>query len=801
MRTRRNLAAIGLLVVLVTVFFAKELFTDATLVTFRLDNVYPWLAEATREDLSAPSVTSDCTLSYYPRRVFATEMIRQGKMPFWNPHQFCGTPFFANYQSAVFYPVNLAIYWADPATQMDIFLYVHFLIAAVFTFLLGRKLGLSLQASTIASLAFTFCSFLVTRYGQPTLVSTAAWLPAVFYFAEHLLASPDLRRAGFLGLALAMTVLAGFPQLVLFVLYAVGLYVLLRVFLNRAATRRVRVATLVLLALSGAAACLVCAFQLLPTYELGTFSYRKLLPYGMILSSAHTKFVALKYFIPDILGDPLGIGVISKALTAADQGPSFARNYVGTTGYVGVLPLVLALLALVRPNRRMLPFVALGAVALLAVFGTPLLRLFYHVLPGFNFSRIDRVVVIYMFSVSVLAGYGFDAARAGGGRLRLVMCGAGFMVFAALLVLWLRHSGMEMILKQAGDAFSLKECMAYASGKMLLFLVLAALSGTLLVLMGLRWLGQRALFIAALAIVLLDLVPAAAKFKVSQPAGAILPPSSVVNNLTGDRGLWRIAKFRNDVLPANLATLVGIDDVHGYDALNVRHYIEVLGALDSSLIDVSNAALRRRIGPIGLEAALDSRVLDLLNVKYVLRLTRGEGSRRIVATRVNEDFLPRAFLVEAPRFLPTYEQVLARMKTAEFDPRREVLLRGDGGEAATAAGGAVAPGSGGEPGPAEIVKYDATDLEITAEARTRCYLVVSDVYYPGWRAFVDGREAPILRADYAFRAVELRPGRHVVRMTYRPPLFTVGLLFSTAGVALLAVMISSERRRTGGGRK
>jgi uncharacterized membrane protein YfhO len=138
------------------------------------------------------------------------------------------------------------------------------------------------------------------------------------------------------------------------------------------------------------------------------------------------------------------------------------------------------------------------------------------------------------------------------------------------------------------------------------------------------------------------------------------------------------------------------------------------------------------------------------------------------------------------------------MKTPEFDPRREVLLRG---EAAEPGGGVVVAVPGGEPGPAEIVKYDATDLEITAEAHARCYLVVSDVYYPGWRAFVDGREAPILRADFAFRAVELQPGHHLVRMTYRPPLFTVGLLFSTGGVALLVVMISSKRRRADGGQK
>lgn len=791
MRNRKDLAAIGLLAILVTIFFARELFTDATLVTFRLDNVYPWLAEASREDLSEPSVTSDCTLSYYPRRVFATEMMRQGKIPFWNPHQFSGTPFLANFQSAVFYPVNLAIYWADPATQMDLFLWIHFLVAAVFTFLLGRKLGLSLQASVVSSLSFTFCGYMVTRYGQPTLVSTAAWLPAVFYFAEHLVSAPGLRRAGLLGLAFTMTILAGFPQVVLFVLYSGCLYVLLRVLLERGASLRARLATLALLALAGVTACLVAAFQLLPTYELGTFSFRKLLPYSMILSSAHTGFVALKYFIPDILGDPLGIGVISKALGAgADQGPRFAHNYVSTVGYVGVLPLLLAVLAVTRPTRKMVPFVLLAAIALLAVFGTPLLRLFYSVLPGFNFSRIDRVVVIYMFGAAVLAGYGLDAARAGVGRLRLVLCGAGLMVLAALLVLWLRQSGMEAILKQAGGAFSLRECLAYASGKMLLFLVLAAASGTLLVLMGLRWFSQRVLFIAALVIVLADLLPAASKFKVSQPADSILPPSAVVESLAGQSGRWRIAKFRNDVLPANLATLAGIDDAHGYDALNVRHYLEVLGALDSSLIDISNAALRRRVGPISAEAALDSRVLDLLNVRYVLSLTRGDNQRPRVVVRENQDALPRAFLVEAARFLPTYGEVLARMKTADFDPRGEVLLVGEG---------AVDPGSGGEPGAAEIVKYDAGDIEIRAEAAAGCYLMVSEVYYPGWRAQVDGKEAPVLRADYAFRAVRLEPGRHLVRMTYRPPLFTVGLVFSTAGLALLAVMIHSRRGLASGG--
>lgn len=800
MRSRADLVAVAFLVVLVTLFFAKELFTDATLVTFRLTNVFPWLAEATPQQISEPSVTSDCALSYYPRRVFATEMIRQGKIPFWNPHQFCGTPFFANFQSAVLYPVNLAIYWLDPPTQMDVFLYIHFLIAAVFGYLLGRKLKFSREASVISSLAFTFCGFMVTRFGQPTLVSTASWLPAVVYFAEHLVESPTWRRAGLLAVALSLCILAGFPQLVLFVLYSVFVYVFLRVLLDGGSSRRRKAVTLLLLAVSAGSACFICAFQLLPTYELSTFSYRKVLPYSMILSSAHHPLVAFKYFIPDILGDPLDISVISKGLVTVGQGPRFAQNYVSTTGYIGILPLVLGILALARPGRRQVPFAVLSGLALLAVFGTPLLHLFYRILPGFNFSRIDRLDVVFMFGFSILAGYGFDAARSERSRGRLLSCGAGLMVFAALLVLWLRNSGLDLILKETGASLTLNGYFAYASGKMLWFLVLAAASGTVLVLASLKWLSRRNLFLAAIVILLADLLTNGVKFKVSQPSGQILPASRMVEALSSDRGEWRIAKYRNDVLPANLATLIGIDDVHGYDALNVRHYLEVLGALDSSLVDVSNAALRRRIGPITSEAALDSPILDLLNAKYVLSTVATDPDKRRIGTavkgprqavaQINNDFLPRAFLVSSARYFPTDEAVLAYMKAGGFDPRREVLLVGQslsGGETTDL-----------EPGRAEIVKYDETGLVVEVEARTRCFLVVSDVFYPGWRVRVDDARGTLLRADYAFRAVQVEPGVHRVSMTYKPPLFTIGLLFLAAGVALVAVMISSRQRSNPG---
>ncbi|HVP58383.1 MAG TPA: YfhO family protein, partial [bacterium] len=768
----------------------------ATLVTYRLANAFPWLSEATRDDLSKPSVTSDCTLSYYPRRVFATAMMRQGKIPFWNPHQFCGTPFFANFQSGVFYPINLAIYWLPPTTQMDIYIYVHFLIAAIFGYLLGRKLKLSVEGSLVSSLTFTFCGFMVTRYGQPTLVSTASWLPAIIYFGEHLVEAPSLRRAGLLALALSMCVLAGFPQLVLLAFYSGFLYIVLRVTTAGTLAGRRQGQTLALAGAAALVAILVCAFQLLPTYELSTFSYRKLLPYSMVLSSAHHKFAALKYLIPDILGDPQEMTAISKGLAAAEPG-SFGQNYVSTTGYIGILPLLLAILALARPRRPLLPFMAMSGLALLAVFGTPLLRLFYAVLPGFNFSRIDRVVVVFMLGFSVLAGYGFDLARATNGKGRLLACGAGFMVMAAILALWLRNSGLAAILRHATGGISIADYLAYASGKILWFLVLAAAGGTLLVLKGLKWLSGRTFFLLALVIILADLLPNATKFKVSQPADRGLPPSTFVDNLVAEPGIWRLAKYGPDVLPSNTATIVGLDDIHGYDALNIKHYIEVLGAMDSSMTSLASAALRRRIGPIGNRDALQSPILDLLNVKYVLTVVWGGAEHPKTMAFTNDNYLPRAFLVGTSHVFATYAEMLAYMKTAEFDPRREVLLAGS----SAAAGAGASEAAGASPGTAEVVGPDQSGLTVKVNAAASGYLVVSDVFYPGWRAFLDGREVPLLRADYAFRAVAVDAGPHVIKMTYKPLYFTLGLLFSAAGIALLAVMVSSTPRSAavGGG--
>jgi len=799
-QSRKDLLAVAFLVVLITVFFAGELFTDRTLVTFRLTNAFPWLTESSPEDRDQPSVTSDCTFSYYPRRVFATRMIRQGNVPFWNPHQFGGTPFLAAFQTMVFYPVNIPLYALDPATQMDLFIYLHFLIAAVFAYLLGRKLKMSAPASVVTALTYTFCGFMVTRYGQPTFISTASWLPAVLFFGEHLIERPGFRRMGLLSLIISLSILAGFPQLVMITIYALLGYMLIRVIMLSGRPRRARVAIMLAVLVAVGVACLVCAFQILPTYELSRFSFRKVLPYEMVLSSAHHRLVSLKYFIPDILGHPRDIGVLSTNLKKVPVGPAFGQNYVSTTGYVGVLPLLLALLALSRPRKRLIPFIALSALALLVVFGSPLLEVFYRVLPGFNFSRIDRVIVVYMVSMAVLAGYGFDGVRDGSASRRSLFIGLGFLAFVAVLAGWLFASGFNLIHGMVGGDVSREAFVEFASRKVYWFVGLGILS-SLLLLFGRRpWFGRSLLVAGVFGVILLDLIPNAMGFKVTQPADGIMPKSTLVDALKSDPGQWRFVKFKADIIPSNTATILSLDDAHGYDALNINHYVEVVGALDSTVTHVSNAALRRRIGPVVDKKALDSKILDLLNVKYVLTLGERQGKWRRPTALVNEDHLPRAFLVAGPHFFESYETMLEYMKTGAFDPALEVLLlAGQGGapDGRTPEGASeqVRQATAGPvKGSVETLTYGPNGMEYHVETEEECYLVFSEVYYPGWRASIDGAEQEMLRADYAFRAIRLGPGTHTVKIRYTPLFFRIGLLLSLAGLGLLGVLIASGRR-------
>jgi hypothetical protein len=216
-----------------------------------------------------------------------------------------------------------------------------------------------------------------------------------------------------------------------------------------------------------------------------------------------------------------------------------------------------------------------------------------------------------------------------------------------------------------------------------------------------------------------------------------------------------------------------------------------------ALLDWEGAIYPQEIGVryLASEGQLRLRGMTLIDQRtgtHQILTVSTEGRYRLVhggdvKIYENLDVLPRAFVVHRARVIQDDEAVIAAMQEESFAPDEEVILSAEGPAV-------TSNGEGGED-QVSIISYEPEQVSIEADVETPGYLVLTDSYYPGWRALVDGQRAEILRADYCFRAVHLPRGEHVVEFIYDPTLVKVGLAVSLVSILLVAGALGWERLR------
>jgi hypothetical protein len=269
------------------------------------------------------------------------------------------------------------------------------------------------------------------------------------------------------------------------------------------------------------------------------------------------------------------------------------------------------------------------------------------------------------------------------------------------------------------------------------------------------------------------------------PREWVFPSLPEINLVQSDPDVSRVVGTNTTFHP-NAAMVYGLQDARSYDGLDVRHYRELLaGTFGSGVLPSLNSA-----GPFSL--------LNLLNVKYVmtepgLRLPEGWFERvnsDPVGVFRNTRVLPRAFLVETWQVVDDGEgrDLLQR---GIVDSRRCVLL-------ASAPDPAERPEAAieGAQGRVTIVRDANNSVDLDVEAAGRSLLVLSDTYFPGWRATVDGQPVKVHRANVAFRAISVPAGRHRVQFAYRPDSVRIGGAVSAASlVVVIGLSITPVWRR------
>ena len=347
----------------------------------------------------------DALCQYFPWRTFAAQQLHDGILPLWNEYQFCGTPFIANGQSAVFYPLNFVFWILDPAYAFGVSAFLHTLLATFGTYFLAQNYKMSRAASLLCAIAFGFCGYLAAWIMLPTLANTAAWLPLLLSASSGQWAgksAPKLLTDHWpLTTGLACALLAGHPQIFYFLLLALALQTLFAPRKGRAIAQ---------LVFSGALAGLLGAIQLLPMLELAKLGHRA----GTLPSFDGWNVIAQRALYWSELTSLAWSGWFLHWGTLNE-------NF----GYVGIGVMVLALCALVFGKQILRSFpnlpisqspflfaLALTLLGLLYALATPLPQLLYWTVPGLSqMGGVGRALFISSLGLALLAGFGLDALR------------------------------------------------------------------------------------------------------------------------------------------------------------------------------------------------------------------------------------------------------------------------------------------------------------------------------------------------------------------------------------------------------
>src|SRR3990167_1263359 len=675
---------------------------------------------------------SDIFDAEYPTKYFLSESLKHGRLPLFDSQIATGFPQMGTITGS-FNPLNLIIFKFLPMPQAyNIGFAIIFLTSAFFTFLFCRVLNLSRLASLLASISFAFSGIFATQILHFTVIQTLSFFPAELYLVEIYIQ----KRKPFIPILLVFVVgfqiLSGFYQVVLYSIIILVLYIFFRVFFveERRFGRWIIAFTLVGAILVG---FLIAAIQLIPSWEFTKISTRaggisreeiKLFPYPI----KHL----VTFIWPYLLGDPR-IGTY----------PQFSKDwgiFWENTGYLGILPLIFALFAVfggVRKNKMVQFFALLSLLLLLLMLGKNSPTFFLFQIPPLSLFRVPaRWIMFLTFALSILAGFGFEILRQqldskiGSSKLKTAFSLSILLIVIANLFFFSYYYNLrgktENWLKTPQTAEFLKNDQS---------------------LYRIEIIGNESVWNEQFL-----------------NRGWLKEPENYINFLEGLDPNWNVVQ--------------NINQVNSY-AIILSKRDEIIRAIsDQNIKQLNNAFMLQGIA---------RNLLDLQNVKYIISPfelpTRDLDRIYKTQTQIpyyiyqNKTVMPRVFTVSNYKVAQTSKDQIRQITSPKFDYKTTVILEKDLESRSFLQASSEA----------QITKYEDQNVEIEAKMTEDSILVLADAFYPGWKAYVDGKESEILAANINQRAVVLERGEHIVKFTFQPKSFKIGAAISLLTGIILVV--------------
>jgi hypothetical protein len=730
-RLTKALAAPALFGLLTLVFFHPLVVEDKTfaVIAGHQSIQYPWAAAPTGYP---DSVQSDQANNGYPIQADLNRSLRDGVFPYWSPYSFSGGPTLGTFYGIGFYPPRFAASLLVPPIWVhDLIVVFHVWLAGFAMFLLLRRIGGSWLAAVFGGVAWMFCPAWFSLALLEGSAILAATLPLALWLMHRAVTRRSVPDAAACGAVLALLVLGASLQPAVFAFLIVCLWGLALGWQETPAGER-RAALLSSarpVAIAGALGVALCAFVVLPaTAQIGD-SGRTEIPYGEMLMQ-DVGFDDLSHVVDPGVPQPLtGDGV-------------WALTFLGIPA---------ALLALVGFFSRR-PGTGLGrwlvVLFVLLMLGTPLTRVAYETVPGFPYlSPMGRLLPFAALGAVILAAVGLDVTRDALLRRTSSRRWAGAVaVGAAVVVIAVQAWQVMDFSHDVNPPFQPRQTAYLYPGTGLL----DALSET----------GQARRAGGDVQ----RIVPV----RRGAPDDPFSPPPLVgetprLFEIETVGGYMNVIPRRSRVLslvlsgeaPARaLAPLVGAYAAFYFSATTRFDLLERMGVgeIVAPPDAVSDPPVGQAVGQLGARteyAGVDGTLLALPRA------------------------LPRAFVVDGVEPADGEAEALDRFADPGFPFRTTAVIEGEPSAART---GAPLEAT------ARVLPSGPDERDVAVDTPRAGWLVVLDSWDRGWNATVDGRETPVRRADFAYRAVRVPAGRSVVEMEYRTPGLGIGITLSVLGL-------------------
>lgn len=743
---------------------------------------------------------------FYPERTFANKMLAKKTIPLWNPYNFAGTPFLADFQSAIFYPLNILYFFLPQIAAWSILLFIQPIMAAFFMYLFLNLFRLKKPSIWLGTISFGFSGFMLVWSQENAVVAQSAlWLPLVLFGIERYLNTKKNLYYLVAIVALTCSLLAGFFQITFYIFAFSFLYGLFRIktlklpFFQYA----FKIICIYIFSIS------LSAIQLLPSIEAFLESPRSTssawyLFERYLLPVTH----ALNAFIPDIFGNPGAYNFFGRGF------------YRETILYAGLIPFVLAIYASFKTKiNPIIGFFTLAAFfSFFLTLDLPFTRWFFHLpLPLLPTFLPSRILFLTSFSIATLSSFGLSILIGGGNKndrklLLLIIAVFYLAIFSTGLYgfLLLKYSNAPFF-QQLND-YVIRHGSSPTKENILVLLKNLILPFIMLSFLFIFLRFKKIFNLLILGIIILTLVGQfyfLNKYLVIGDSQFLYPKNPMISFLQSRNSLDRFLTLRQP-LEENISTYAHIYSAEGTNPVFPRRYGELLFAIrNNGKIAKDIPRVEARLSELGdkenpFEDKRRMRLLSLLGIKYVLYFDdhdpKKSNANKYPSNLFNPIWqhnnwygleyvktFPRVFLTNNVYLETNDQKILDLIFNPKIDLLTTVVLEEKPKEFNDSSNIINLPKPSPD-SPVYISSYKPKQIIIHAKTNAPQMLFLSDNYYPGWKAYVDNKETKIYRANYTFRSIYLPKGDHEITFIYKPLSFRTGLVISLLSVILLLII-------------